>query len=91
MAVNLGDNSENKIDPELEAFVVGEQIKVQIQAQIKKLNLICFDKCVEKIGGKLESKQETCINNCVARYLEANGFIANRFGRRSNVSPNSIA
>jgi len=82
----------DKIDPDLKEFIVNEQIKTQIRAQIRKLNNICFDKCVEKQGSKLESKQENCIKNCVGRYIDANGFIANRFSRRAtNVSPDSLA
>lgn len=72
----------DKIDPELKDFIVGEQVRSQIRAQIRKLNNVCFDKCLEKPSGKLESKQENCIQNCIGRYLDTNGFIANRFSRR---------
>ena len=81
----------DKLDPELKEFIVNAQIKSQIEAQIRKLNAQCFEKCIEKPGSKLESKQETCIKNCVGRYLDTNGFIANRFGRRANVSSDSFA
>lgn len=91
MALNSNDPNLDKIDPELKEFIVNEQIKTQIQAQIRKLNIVCFAQCVEKPGSKLESKQENCIKNCVGRYLEANGFIANRFGRRSNVPSDTLA
>lgn len=90
MALNPNDTNLDKLDPELKEFIVNEQIKTQIQAQIRKLNLLCFEKCVEKPGSKLESKQETCITNCVGRYLDSNGFIANRFGRRANVSSDTL-
>lgn len=86
------DMDGSKISPELKEFIVNEQIKSQIQAQIKKLNNICFDKCIEKATTKLESKQETCVTNCVEVFLASNGFIANRFARRStNVSSDSFA
>lgn len=84
-------DDESKIDPELKEFIVNEQIKTQIQAQIRKLNTACFDKCIEKAGSKLESKQETCISNCVGRYIDTNEFVANRFARRANVSSDSFA
>lgn len=76
-------NLDNKIDPELKEFVVNEQIKTQIRAQIRKLNTICFDQCLERPTSKLEAKQETCIKNCIGRYLETNAFIAQRFAKRS--------
>lgn len=81
----------DKIDPELKEFIVNEQIKAQIQSQIKKLNSICFAKCIEKVGSKLESKQETCLGNCVGRLLDSHAFIANRFGRRGGVSSDTLA
>lgn len=91
MALDSNDANLDKLDPELKEFIVNEQIKTQIQAQIRKLNSLCFEKCVEKPGSKLESKQETCITNCVGRYIDSHGFIANRFGRRSNVSSDTLA
>ena len=90
MALSQNDINADNIDPELKEFIVKEQIKTQIRAQIRKLNNICFEKCVEKPGSKLESKQENCINNCVARYIDTNGFIANRFARRTNVSSDTL-
>lgn len=89
--MNSDESNLDKLDPELKEFIVQEQIKTQIQAQIRKLNTLCFEKCVEKPGSKLDSKQEICINNCVGRYLDTNGFIADRFSRRQNVSPDSFA
>lgn len=91
MSLNPGDNNLDKIDPELKEFIVNEQIKNQIQAQIRKFNNFCFEKCVEKPGSKLESKQETCITNCVGRFIDTNGFIANRFSRRANVPSDTLS
>lgn len=91
MSLDANDNNLDKIDPELKEFIVNEQIKTQIRAQLRKLNNICFEKCVEKPGSKFESKQENCVKNCVGRYIDTNGFIANRFARRSNVSSDSLA
>lgn len=91
MALDSADVDVEKLNPELKEFIINEQIKTQIQAQIIKLNSLCFLKCIEKPGSKLESKQETCISNCVGRFLDTNGFIADRFSRRSNVSSDSLA
>lgn len=90
MALDSTDVNLDKLDPELKEFIVNEQIKTQIQAQIRKFNNLCFEKCVEKAGSKLETKQETCINNCVGRYLDAHGFITNRFGKRSSVPSDTL-
>ena len=58
----------------------------QIRSQIRKLNNLCFVQCVEKPSSKLESKQENCINNCIGRFLDSNGFIAQRFAKRGSAS-----
>lgn len=87
--MDIDSSSIDGQSPELREFIVGEQIKAQIRAQIRKLNNICFDKCIEKPGGKLESKQETCVNNCIGRFLDSNGFIATRFSKRSANIPSS--
>lgn len=81
------NGDESKVSPELREFIVNEQIKAQIQQQIRKFNSICFDRCIDKPGSKLESKQETCLENCVGRYLDSNGFIANRFAKRAAKVP----
>lgn len=90
MALDTNDANLDKIDPDLKEFIVNEQIKTQIRAQIRKLNNICFEKCVDRPGSKFESKQENCVKNCVGRFIDANGFIANRFARRSNVPSDSL-
>lgn len=90
MDLNSADGG-NKVDPELKDFIVNEQMKAQIREQIRKLNNICFPQCVEKPTTKLEPKQETCIQNCVGRYLDTNGLVATRLARRTNVSSDSFA
>lgn len=78
---------EDKIDPEIKEIIQGEQIRAQISSQIRKLNKICFAKCVDKISPKFEGKVETCLNNCVNRYLDTNEFIAHRFQQRAGGPP----
>jgi import inner membrane translocase subunit TIM8 len=82
--MSLDSVGNDKIDPELKDFIVGEQVKSQIRAQIRRLNNMCFERCFEKPTGKLESKQENCVHNCIGRFLDTNGFIAQRFSKRSN-------
>lgn len=84
--MSLDSVADEKIDPELKDFIVGEQVKSQIRAQIRRLNNMCFERCFEKPTAKLESKQENCVHNCIGRFLDTNGFIANRFSKRSNAS-----
>lgn len=87
----MNSNDDNVENAQLKQFILNEQIKLQIQQQIIKLNKICFEQCVEKPGAKLDSKQETCITNCVGRYIDTNEHVANLFARRANVPSDSFS
>ncbi|OJD30062.1 mitochondrial import inner membrane translocase subunit tim8 protein [Diplodia corticola] len=62
---------------ELQQFVVNESQKARIQGSIHSLTDICFRKCVaSKISsGKLDKYEEPCMQNCVDRFLDANGVV----------------
>lgn len=55
--------------------------KVKILFQIHEFNDFCWDKCVDKPGGKLDSRTETCITNCVERFIDVSLLITNRFAQ----------
>lgn len=40
---------------------------------------ICWEKCVEKLGNKMDGKIEICIVNCVERFFDINIFIVKWF------------
>lgn len=54
--------------------------------QIHEFNDICWDKCVDKPGSKLDGRTETCINNCVNRFIDVSVFITSRFGQYINAN-----
>ncbi|KCV71445.1 hypothetical protein H696_02392 [Fonticula alba] len=31
---------------------------------------LCFDKCIGRIGTKLDSSEQTCLSNCVERFFD---------------------
>ncbi|XP_043198277.1 mitochondrial import inner membrane translocase subunit Tim8-like isoform X1 [Amphibalanus amphitrite] len=68
-------------DKELEQFVMMEQQKAQFQAQVHKLNDVCWDRCVDKPSSKLDSRQENCLSNCVDRFVDVSLVITNRFAQ----------
>lgn len=68
-------------DLELQEFFVAEKQKAQFQAQVREFNDICWDKCVDKPGVKLDSRTETCLSNCVDRFIDVSFFITNRFAQ----------
>ncbi|KAK5644093.1 hypothetical protein RI129_007938 [Pyrocoelia pectoralis] len=83
---DFGDNfslpsSEGKEDKELQEFLFVEKQKAQFNAQIHEFNDFCWDKCVEKPGSKLDSKTETCLTNCVDRFIDVSLLITNRFAQ----------
>ncbi|XP_008485613.2 mitochondrial import inner membrane translocase subunit Tim8 A-like [Diaphorina citri] len=62
-----------------------EREKAKMTAQMFEFNDICWDKCMtDKPGQRLDSKTETCIVNCVDRFIDISMFIANRLTQRTN-------
>ncbi|KAL8791497.1 MAG: hypothetical protein Q9213_000114 [Squamulea squamosa] len=59
---------------DLQQQISNEMQKAKIQESIHNLTDICWTKCITGgiSGGKLSSKEETCTQNCVERFLEAN-------------------
>ncbi|RWS21460.1 mitochondrial import inner membrane translocase subunit Tim8-like protein [Leptotrombidium deliense] len=68
------------IDKDLQDFLLVERQKAQFQAQVHRLNEICWDKCViDKPSSKLDSRTETCLSNCVDRFIDTSLAITQRF------------
>lgn len=68
-------------DTELKSFLLMEQQKAQMQTMIHKMNDICWETCMGTPGSKLDSRTETCISNCVERFIDSTLFITNRFAQ----------
>ncbi|TVY51591.1 Mitochondrial import inner membrane translocase subunit TIM8 [Lachnellula cervina] len=64
----------DKDKQELQQFVVNESQKARIQQTVHSLTETCFKKCVTGAirSGKLEKGEESCTQNCVGRFLDAN-------------------
>ncbi|EDW81991.1 uncharacterized protein Dwil_GK25366 [Drosophila willistoni] len=71
----------NDNEKELQEFVMLEKQKAQMNAQIHEFNEICWEKCVGKTGNKLDHSTETCLCNCVDRFIDTSVFIARRFSQ----------
>lgn len=69
----------NKVDAELQEFMVMEQQKAMLQAEVHKLTGICWEKCLDKPRDKLDYHAERCISNCVERFMDTTVAIATRF------------
>ncbi|KAK3099854.1 hypothetical protein FSP39_010789, partial [Pinctada imbricata] len=53
--------------------------KAKLQAQMNKVNELCWDTCVFKMKDKMDSRTESCISYCVERYIDTSLLIQNRF------------
>lgn len=56
--------------------------------KIHEFNEICWDKCIDKPGNKLDSKTEMCLSNCVERFIDTSLLITNRFAQLLQKSSN---
>jgi len=67
------------VDPELVHFIETEAQRQQFQTLVHVLTDSCWDVCLpDKLGAKLDGKAETCLTNCVNRFIDASNFIVNR-------------
>ncbi|XP_066895038.1 mitochondrial import inner membrane translocase subunit Tim8 B isoform X1 [Kogia breviceps] len=42
---------------------------------------LCWDKCVEKPGNRLDSRTENCLSSCVDRFIDTTLAITSRFAQ----------
>ncbi|GFR27543.1 mitochondrial import inner membrane translocase subunit Tim8 A [Trichonephila clavata] len=66
------------VDKDLERFIEEENQKQRFQQLVNELNDKCWDICFEKPAQRLDSKTETCITNCVNRFIDSSSFILKR-------------
>ncbi|GLH05528.1 Mitochondrial import inner membrane translocase subunit Tim8 [Gryllus bimaculatus] len=71
--------TDNLKDSELQEFLMVEKQKAQLNSQIHEFNEFCWDKCMDKPGTKLDSRTETCMVNCVERFIDVSLLITTRF------------
>ena len=50
---------------------------MQLKRIVNNLTVVCWDKCVDKVGTSL-GRQETCLQNCAERFLDVDQFIRMR-------------
>ena len=81
--MSFGGASNNpQIDKKLQEELMVEDQHYRFQSQVNVFTDICWEKCVDKPGNKMDGKTETCIANCVERFLDTNLFIAKRLAER---------
>ena len=73
----------NKVDKQLQEALMVEQQKAKFQNQVHMFTDTCWEKCIDKPANKLDSRTESCIVNCVERFIDTSVFLATRFGQKA--------
>ncbi|XP_062919387.1 mitochondrial import inner membrane translocase subunit Tim8 B [Mobula hypostoma] len=66
---------------ELSRMMAVEQQKAQFQLRVHGFTDVCWEKCVDKPGSKLDSRTESCLVSCVERFVDTTLAITNRFAQ----------
>ena len=78
--MNLGGGAPSGGDPELSRFIQVETQKQKFQQLVFALTDTCWETCIEgsTMRPRFDNKTESCLVNCVERYIDTTNFIVNR-------------
>merc|ERR1711994_288406 len=65
----------------LEENLAAAQQQMQVMQQLHKTTEMCWDLCVGTPSSSLSSREETCLTNCVGRFIDTTLLITNRFSQ----------
>lgn len=57
-------------DPQLQHFIEVETQRQRFQQLVHRMTELCWEKCMDKPGPKLDSRAEACFVNCVERFID---------------------
>lgn len=57
------------------------------QQLVHQMTELCWEKCMDKPGPKLDSRAEACFVNCVERFIDTSQFILNRLEQTQKSKP----
>ncbi|XP_037667069.1 mitochondrial import inner membrane translocase subunit Tim8 A-like [Choloepus didactylus] len=66
------------MDPQLQRFTEVEMQKQHFQQQVHQMTELCWKKCMDKSGPKLDSWAEACFVNCIECFIDTSQFILNQ-------------
>lgn len=69
----------NQMDPKLREELMIEEQRAKFQLQVLNFTDTCWDKCIDKPGNKLDGRTESCLVNCVDRFIDTTLLISKRF------------
>lgn len=56
-------------------------VTIFLSSQVHHFMELCWDKCVEKPGNRLDSRTENCLSSCVDRFIDTTLAITSRFAQ----------
>jgi len=74
------------MDSRLQQFIQQETERQRFQKVIHELNEKCWDTCIEPQGkpsNRLDGKSESCLRNCVDRFIDANLLVTGRIQKKA--------
>ncbi|CAF1380385.1 unnamed protein product [Adineta steineri] len=68
-------------DAQLASFIEQENQKQRFQSVVHSLTEQCWELCAPSISSRLDGKSETCLANCVERFIDSSNYIINKLGQ----------
>ncbi|KAG3293134.1 TIMM8A-like, partial [Ictidomys tridecemlineatus] len=68
-------------------FIEVETQKQCFQQLVHQTTGLCWEKCMDKPGPKLDRRWEACFENCVERFIDLSQFILNRLEQTQKSKP----
>jgi import inner membrane translocase subunit TIM8 len=76
-----GGSSQGIGDAHLASFIEQENQKQRFQSVVHSLTEQCWELCAPSISSRLDGKSETCLANCVERFIDSSNYIINKLGQ----------
>ncbi|UJR31946.1 hypothetical protein I4U23_019419 [Adineta vaga] len=86
----LGGSSQGIGDAALASFIEHENQKQRFQAVVHSLTEQCWDLCAPSISSRLDGRSETCLANCVERFIDSSNYIINKLGQEGAAAVSSM-
>ncbi|XP_074650062.1 mitochondrial import inner membrane translocase subunit Tim8 A-like [Tubulanus polymorphus] len=66
-------------DPQMQRFIQAETQKQRFNQLVHGIADECWELCMpDRPGNKLDRKTESCLTNCVERFLDTTNYVVNR-------------
>ncbi|CAF5077793.1 unnamed protein product, partial [Rotaria sp. Silwood1] len=85
-----GGSSQGIGDPHLASFIEQENQKQRFQSVVHSLTEQCWELCAPSISSRLDGKTETCLANCVERFIDSSNYIINKLGQEGAAAAASM-